>query len=83
MAVTDEPHILVLPDREAAEELAEELAEVLPLPEEPVPVREALAGEDDAEDAQWLLVLDDPDGRLDRTRLRDLAEGYEGWLEER
>ncbi|MDB1088208.1 hypothetical protein PJ985_11605 [Streptomyces sp. ACA25] len=74
-------HILVLPDRDAAEEAAEELAESLGLPEEPRPVRDALAGEDDAEDAQWLVVLEDPRSRHDREALRGLAERYEGWLE--
>lgn len=76
-----ERHILVLPDRDAAEELAEELPALLGLDRQPTPVREALAGEDDAEDAQWLLVLEDPDGRHDPARLARLAEDYEGWLE--
>jgi hypothetical protein len=79
--VTDERHILVLPDREGAEELAEELTELLGLDQQPKPVREALAGEDDAEDAQWLVVVEDPDRRHDPRRLARLAEEYEGWLE--
>ncbi|MGW8376167.1 hypothetical protein [Streptomyces sp. ODS28] len=82
--MTDVRHILVLPDREAAEELAEELVEGFGLPEEPRPVREALAGEDDAEDAQWLLVLEDPPARLGPAELEslaELAEKYDGWLE--
>ncbi|MEE1938179.1 hypothetical protein V1L54_01890 [Streptomyces sp. TRM 70361] len=74
-------HILVLPDRDAAEEAAGELADRLGLPEEPRPIREALAGEDDAEDAQWLLVLDDPGGAYDPAALDALAAEYEGWLE--
>ncbi|MFP8960136.1 hypothetical protein ACLIYP_06115 [Streptomyces nanhaiensis] len=77
----DVRHILVLPDRDAAEEVAEEVAERLGLAEEPRPVREALAGEDDAEDAQWLVVLDDPDGAYDPAELEALATGYDGWLE--
>ena len=85
MPVTDERHtgrhLLVLPDRDAAEELAAELAELLGLAEEPTLVREALAGEDDAEDAQWLVVLEDPDGRHSPRRLAELAESYAGWLE--
>ena len=74
-------HILVLPDRDAAEEVAEEVAASLGLPEEPQPIREELAGEDDAEDAQWLVVLEDPAGAYDAAALAALAERYEGWLE--
>jgi hypothetical protein len=74
-------HILVLPDRDAAEELAGELVERLGLGSEPQLVRDALAGEDDAEDAQWLLVLEDPGGRLEPAVLDELAGEYEGWLE--
>ncbi|SEP59409.1 hypothetical protein [Streptomyces radiopugnans] len=77
----DVRHILVLPDRDAAEEVAEEVAERLGLAEEPRPVREALAGEDDAEDAQWLVVLDDPGGAYDPAELDALATEYDGWLE--
>ncbi|WP_059013417.1 hypothetical protein [Streptomyces specialis] len=83
--MTDTRHILVLPDRDAAEEVAAELAERLGLPEEPRPVREALAGEDDAEDAQWLIVLE-PTTPAHRTpaalaELAELAAAYDGWLE--
>ncbi|MEU2506930.1 MULTISPECIES: hypothetical protein [Streptomyces] len=76
-----ERHVLVLPDRDAAEELTEELSARFGVAEEPQLVRDALAGEDDAEDAQWLVVVEDPDGRLDPTALDDLAAEYEGWLE--
>lgn len=94
--VTTVRHILVLPDRDAAEEVAEELAERLGLPEEPLPLREALAGEDDAEDAQWLIVLEAGAGAgaagggsdagagaggYDPALLAALAESREGWLE--
>ncbi len=77
-------HILVLPDREAADEVAAEVAEHLGLSEEPRPVRDALAGEDDAEDAQWLVVLDPPpSGWTPATlaALAALAEEHEGWIE--
>ncbi|MCC2275321.1 MULTISPECIES: hypothetical protein [Streptomyces] len=74
-------HLLVLPDRDAAEEAAEEAASRLGLDDDPQIVREALAGEDDAEDAQWLVVVEDPDGELDVSALRELAEEYDGWLE--
>lgn len=74
-------HVLVLPERDSAEEVLEELIETLALPEQPQLVRDALAGEDDAEDAQWLVVLEDPQGAYDRTALDELVAGYEGWLE--
>ncbi|TDC72327.1 hypothetical protein [Streptomyces hainanensis] len=74
-------HVLVLPDRDAAEEVAAELAERLGLPEEPRPVRDALAGEDDAEDAQWLVVLEDTAPGWDVAALAALAEAHDGWLE--
>ncbi len=74
-------HLLVLPDRDAAGEAADEASERFGLDEEPQIVREALAGEDDAEDAQWLVVLEDPNGELDAAALRELAEEYDGWLE--
>lgn len=77
--VTDERHILVLPDRDAAEEIAEELGERFPRSPAPQLVREQLAGEDDAEDAQWLVVLEG--SCADPRALAALAEGYEGWLE--
>ncbi|AZQ71537.1 MULTISPECIES: hypothetical protein [Streptomyces] len=74
-------HLLVLPDRDAAEEAAEEAGRRFVLDDDPQVVREALAGEDDAEDAQWLVVIEDPDGELDRAALRELAEEYDGWTE--
>ncbi|MFD3942428.1 hypothetical protein [Streptomyces sp. NPDC058579] len=76
-----ERHVLVLPDRDAAEEVAEELPARFGVAEEPQLVRNALAGEDDAEDAQWLVVVEDPEGRLDSSALDELAAEYEGWLE--
>ncbi|MGW2652615.1 hypothetical protein ACWC1D_02965 [Streptomyces sp. NPDC001478] len=79
--MSDERHVLVLPDRDAAEEAAEELAERFGVDEEPQIVRDALAGEDDAEDAQWLVVVEDPDGRLDSAALDAFAAEYEGWRE--
>ncbi|MFJ8013994.1 hypothetical protein [Streptomyces sp. NPDC096339] len=74
-------HVLVLPDRDAAEEVAREVVDRFGLTEEPQLVRDALAGEDDAEDAQWLVVVEDPRERLDPTELDALADEYEGWLE--
>ncbi|MEW2524907.1 hypothetical protein [Streptomyces sp. NPDC047071] len=79
--MTDVRHVLVLPDRDAAEGVAEELPDRFGVAEEPQLVRDALAGEDDAEDAQWLVVVEDPERRLDPTALDGLAAEYEGWLE--
>ncbi|AWL38347.1 MULTISPECIES: hypothetical protein [Streptomyces] len=79
--VSDVRHVLVLPDRDAAQDLADELADRFGVTEEPQLVRDALAGEDDAEDAQWLVVVEDPAGRLDATALDAFAAEYEGWLE--
>ncbi|MFI6050581.1 hypothetical protein ACIBCO_10870 [Streptomyces violascens] len=74
-------HVLVLPDRDAAEDVATELTDLFGLAEEPQLVRDALAGEDDAEDAQWLVVVEDPDARLDPKALDGLAAEHDGWLE--
>ncbi|MFE9778797.1 hypothetical protein ACFYPA_11620 [Streptomyces sp. NPDC005775] len=79
--MSDVRHVLVLPDRDAAEEAGGELADRFGVTEEPQLVRDALAGEDDAEDAQWLLVVEDPDRRLDPAALDAFAAEYEGWLE--
>lgn len=37
--------------------------------------------EDDAEDAQWLVVVEDPAARLDSAVLDAFAAEYDGWLE--
>ncbi|MFG2170933.1 hypothetical protein ACGFMO_06025 [Streptomyces niveus] len=79
--VSDVRHVLVLPDRDAAEEVAGELADRFGVLEEPQLVRDALAGEDDAEDAQWLVVIEDARARLDPVALDAFAAEYEGWLE--
>ncbi len=80
--VSDVRHVLVLPDRDAAEEAAEALGERFGLDEEPQLVRDALAGEDDAEDAQWLVVLRDERERLDPGELDAFAGEWDGWREE-
>ncbi|MCX2925474.1 MULTISPECIES: hypothetical protein [unclassified Streptomyces] len=81
--MSDVRHVLVLPDREAAEAVAEELGERFGVDdEEPRLVRDALAGEDDAEDAQWLVVLRDERRRLDPGALDEFAAEWEGWREE-
>ncbi|MFF3558755.1 hypothetical protein ACFYXS_01725 [Streptomyces sp. NPDC002574] len=80
--MNDVRHVLVLPDRDSAEDAADEASERFDLPARPQIVRDALAGEDDAEDAQWLVVVNDDDGELDPAALNALAEEFEGWLEE-
>ncbi len=72
----------MLPDRDAAEEVVEALSERFGVDEEPQVVRDALAGEDDAEDAQWLVVLRDEAGRLDAAELEDFVGEWDGWREE-
>lgn len=77
--------LLVMPDRDAAEEVMERLATRLPDLDDPQLVRDALAGEDDAEDAQWLVVLEAPEdgwtaGGL--AVLDELATAQDGWREE-
>jgi hypothetical protein len=79
--VNDVRHVLVLPDRDAAEEVADEAAARFGLVIEPQLVRDALAGEDDAEDAQWLVIVEDEDGLLDPGALHSLAEEFDGWRE--
>ncbi|MFB7456345.1 hypothetical protein [Streptomyces sp. NPDC056188] len=80
--MSDVKHVLVLPDRDAAEEAAQALAERFAVDEEPRIVRDALAGEDDAEDAQWLVLLRDEGERLDPAELDAFAGEWEGWREE-
>ncbi|MFJ3302261.1 hypothetical protein ACIPSA_03910 [Streptomyces sp. NPDC086549] len=80
--MSDVRHVLVLPDREAAEEAAGALGERFGVDEEPQLVRDALAGEDDAEDAQWLVVLRDEMERLDPEALDAFAGEWDGWREE-
>lgn len=77
-------HLLVFPERDNAEDSAEAVAELYPSLGVPAVVRELLAGEDDAEDAQWVVVVDDSEGALgaaDLARLDALAEEGEGWRE--
>ncbi|MFF3750296.1 hypothetical protein ACFYYH_07520 [Streptomyces sp. NPDC002018] len=80
--MSDVRHVLVLPDRDAAEEVAEALGERFGVAEEPRLVRDALAGEDDAEDAQWLVVVEDPEKRMDGAALDAFVADWDGWREE-
>ncbi|MER8001820.1 MULTISPECIES: hypothetical protein [unclassified Streptomyces] len=79
--MSDVRHVLVLPDRDAAEEVAEALGERFGVTDEPQLVRDALAGEDDAEDAQWLVVVEDPEARMDAAALDAFVADWEGWRE--
>ncbi|WNM35064.1 hypothetical protein RKE30_34215 [Streptomyces sp. Li-HN-5-11] len=80
--MSDVRHVLVLPDRDAAQEVAEALGERFTIDEEPRIVRDALAGEDDAEDAQWLVVLRDEHERLGPAELDEFVAEWDGWREE-
>ncbi|GAA3759201.1 putative hydrolase of the HAD superfamily [Spinactinospora alkalitolerans] len=73
--------LVTLPDRDDAEELAEQL---LAQGYEPCALhRDMLAGEDDAEDVDWVIeVRTGPHGgsaALDQPHLAALAESYDGF----
>lgn len=83
MSADSRTRLLVASDREAAEAAAEALVEA-GTATAPRVVREALAGEDDAEDAQWLVIVEAPDPGWSPDRLAELtaiAEAEGGWLE--
>jgi hypothetical protein len=76
--------LLVIPERDAAEAVAEAAASLTGAPAAPEVVREALSGEDDAEDVQWLVVLEAPGSGWSSSMLRqlhDLAHDAGGWVE--
>ncbi|WP_211785966.1 hypothetical protein [Kitasatospora atroaurantiaca] len=78
--------LLVLPDRDAAEEAAEELSARRPDLGDLELVRDSLAGEDDAEDAQWLVVIEAPEETgwtAEQLAALDAAAAeHDGWREE-
>ncbi|ROR44414.1 hypothetical protein [Kitasatospora cineracea] len=86
MIENNDRQLLVLPDRDAAEEIAEELSARWPELGDVEVVRDSLAGEDDAEDAQWLVVVEAPeeDGWTPQllTALDRLVTEQDGWREQ-
>jgi hypothetical protein len=72
-------HLLVLPDRDVAEEVADALADE-GLAEVRV-VREALAGEDDSEDHEWAVFVRTPADPAYVRRLTALAHDLDGWYD--
>ncbi|WP_376778532.1 hypothetical protein [Kitasatospora kifunensis] len=77
--------LLVLADRDAAEEVARTLLEQWPSLGPFELVRDALAGEDDAEDAQWLVVLEEPAQAWEPAMLAEVdavVAAHDGWRED-
>ncbi|WP_408607469.1 hypothetical protein [Kitasatospora mediocidica] len=83
--VTTGRQLLVLADRDAAEAVAADLSTRCPELDTPELVRDALAGEDDAEDAQWLVVLEPPAAGWTHdllTALDSAVADQDGWRED-
>lgn len=86
--VTVIEYLMVLPDRDTAEEVADELSDNDEFAAVRV-VSESLAGEDDAEDVDWVVhvtvdTIDDPTSAVARglaERFTALAEENDGWLD--
>ena len=80
MSSTDDAqHLIVLPERDAADELADELeaegwADVRV-------VREALAGEDDSEAHEWAVHVRTPPDPAYAARFQALAAAHDGWYD--
>lgn len=72
-------HLLVLPQRDVAEELADEL-ESEGLFDVRV-VRDALAGEDDSEDHEWAVYVRTPPEPAYAVRFEALAARHGGWYD--
>ena len=80
MSPTDETqHLIVLPERDGAEDLAEEL-EAEGLADVRV-VREALAGEDDSEAHEWAVHVRTPPDPAYAARFQALAAAHDGWYD--
>jgi hypothetical protein len=75
----DAEHLLVFPDRDVAEEVADDLRfEDL---DEVRIVREALAGEDDSEDHEWAVYVRTPDDPAYAERFEAIVAEYGGWYD--
>ena len=80
MGSTDDvEHLIVLPERDGAEDLAEEL-EAEGLADVRV-VREALAGEDDSEAHEWAVYVRTPADPAYAVRFQALAAAHDGWYD--
>jgi precorrin-6B methylase 1 len=75
----DAEHLLVFPDRDAAELVAEQL-ESAGFTDVRV-VREALAGEDDSEAHEWAVHVCTPDEPAYAVRFLAIAERHDGWYD--
>lgn len=81
-------YLLVFPEREDAESVADELRESDEYDQVSV-VREALAGEDDAEDHDWAVhvtvaTIDDPTSAVAEAlaeRFDEICAEHDGWLD--
>lgn len=75
----DAEHLLVFPDRDLAEGVADDLRfEDL---DDVRVIREALAGEDDAEDAEWAVYVRTPDDPEYAVRFEALVAELGGWYD--
>ena len=75
----DAEHLLVFPDRDAAERVAEQL-EAAGLTDVRV-VREALAGEDDSDAHEWAVHVRTPDEPGYAVEFLAIAERHDGWYD--
>ncbi|WP_052358576.1 hypothetical protein [Terrabacter tumescens] len=72
-------HLIVLPERDEAESLADDL-EAEGLSDVRV-VREALAGEDDSEAHEWAVYVRTPSDPAYAVRFEALAAVHDGWYD--
>ncbi|WP_330474858.1 hypothetical protein [Terrabacter sp. C0L_2] len=72
-------HLIVLPERDVAESLADDL-EAEGLSDVRV-VREALAGEDDSEAHEWAVYVRTPSDPAYAVRFEALAAAHDGWYD--